>query len=240
MVCSHCGAESAADNQYCGKCGSTLGNADPTPRYPTRPSTIRREAAILGTALLLITATGLGIWYGLYYQRSPEMVVQRFVDADVQNQFARQNQYLIDRWDSKMVLSAFQTVRQHTGGSPFRDCRITGSTLSGNTAYVNVEVKIAIPSVPGVNTPLNAPAPPGPTTVPFAFVLSSEKGEWRIDGSQTLANATGAFAAAGYIQFAPLLNGMPNIKLPTLSMPGSIPNNTSPTTQPGSLTITPL
>lgn len=240
MVCAHCGAEISADNQFCGKCGSTLCEPETATGYPSRPSTIRREVAILTTALLLIAATALGVWYGLFYQRSPEMVVQRFVDADLQNQFARQNQYLIDRWDSRMVLSAFQTVRRHTGGSPFQNCRITGSTQDGNTAYVNVDLKFATPSVPGVNTPLNAAAQAGPTTVSFSFVLSSEKGEWKIDGSQTLANATGAFAAAGYMQIAPLLNGVPNITLPNFPIPGSPPNNASPLTQPAPPSITPL
>lgn len=236
MLCSQCGAEGAAGNLFCGKCGGALDAertvpVDPAgPSYRPRHEIVRREATILAAALLLIACVTFGVWYGLFYQRSPEMVVRRFIDADLQSQFARQNEYLIDRWDSRMVLSAFQAVRQHTGASPFKDYRITGTSQSGNTAYVNVELRFNLPSVPGVNTPLNAPAPPGPTFVPFSFVLTSEQGGWKIDGSQTLANASGALAAVGYTQIAPLLNGVPNITIPNLGLPGGVPLPMSPPT----------
>ena len=241
MLCAYCGAECPSGNLYCGKCGRSLdlGESDSAPRYRPRQIVLRHEATILAAALLLIAATAFGIWYALFYMRSPEMVVRRFIDADLQNRFAAQNQYLVDRWDSRMVLSGFQAIRQHTGSSPFKDCQITGASQSGNTAYVNVVLKFTLPTVPGVNAPLVAPplpptpaAPPGPTLVPFAFVLSTENGQWKIDGSQTLANATGAFAAVGYTQFAPLLNGVPNLTLPNLGVPGGIPVPAAPPASP--------
>lgn len=222
MVCEHCGAESSAGNHFCGKCGYALADSDSggsLPRHAPRAVILRREIAILSAALLILAGTVFGVWYAMFYQRSPEMVVRRFVDADLNNQLSRQNQYLVDRWDSRMVLSAFQALRRQTGSSPFRDCRITGATQSGNTAYVNVVLTFTLPSVPGVNTPLNASAPPGPTSVPFAFVLLSDHGEWKIDGSQTIANAAGALAAVGYTQIAPLLKGVPNITLPNTGVP---------------------
>jgi hypothetical protein len=221
MACAHCGAESPAGNHFCGKCGHALAEPDsgPSPRYASRSVILRREIAILSAALFVLAGTVFGVWYALFYQRSPEMVVRRFVDADLNNQFSRQNQYLVDRWDSRVVLSVFQALRRQTGGSPFRDYRITGSSQSGNTAYVNVVLTFTPPSVPGVNTPLNAAAPPGPTSVPFSFILLSDHGEWKIDGSQTLANAAGALAAVGYTQIAPLLKGIPNITLPNTGVP---------------------
>jgi hypothetical protein len=237
MLCANCGAESSADNHFCGKCGFALSHEDgeaAAPRYRSRHVMLRREMAILAAALILIASTVFGVWYGMFYQRSPEMVVRRFVDADLQRQFARQNQYLVDRWDSRAALSAFQAIRQQTGSSPFQNCQITGCSQSGNTAYVNVVVSFTLPSVPGVNTPLNAAAPPGPTSVPFAFVLLSDHGDWKIDGSQTLVNASGALAAVGYTQIAPLMNGIPNVTLPTsgIRVPG-VP----PPTPPSSTTL---
>jgi len=230
MVCAHCGSECPAEHLYCGKCGRSIDGGDTggaATTYRPRSVALRREATIVALALVLIAASAFGAWYGLFYQRSPEMVVQRFVDADLQDKFALQNQYLVDRLDSRVVLSAFQAIRQHTGSSPFKDYRIVGTSASGNTAYVNVELRFSLPVVPGVNAPPALPAPavgtPGSTVVPFAFVLTVEKGEWKIDGSQTLANAAGALAAVGYTQLAPLINGVPTITIPNLGPPGGAP-----------------
>ncbi len=238
MICAGCGAENPSNNLFCGKCGDALSTPELEPRYSPRSVTLRRELTILALGLLLMTGAAFGAWYGMFYQRSPAMVVRRFIDADLQDQFSRQPQYLVDRWDSRMVLSAFQVIRQKTGSSPFKSCRIMGYSESGSTAYVNVQLSFTLPAVPGVNTPLNAAAPAVATNVPIAFVLTSQNGEWKIDGSQTLANAAGALAAVGYTQLAPLMNGVPNIKLPGFSLPGApaagMPAVTPSPSQPGS------
>jgi len=238
MICANCGSENPADNLYCGQCSYRLtATAAGAPHYPSRASMLRREFAILGVGLAVLLAAAFGVWYGLYYAKSPVMVVRRFVDADLNGQFSQQQPLIVNRWDAQMSLSAFQAIRRQIGRSPFQGYQVAGWSINGQTAYVTVSIPFRMPTLPGLGiampggTATPAPVAPGApptTTLPIGFALTFENGEWRIDASQTFANAIGTLAAVGYAQIAPNLSNLPNLNLPNLNLPNLIPPGSFP------------
>src|SRR6266567_7963107 len=98
------------------------------PVYERRESALRREVVILfaGIALLLLAA-GIA-WYFLYARRSPVVVVERFIEADLAGDNVHQRQYVSTRWDSRFILSVLQTYRKQAGASPFTKYQIVGSS----------------------------------------------------------------------------------------------------------------
>ncbi len=201
------------------------------PQYRPRAVTLKREATIIAAGLALLLAAAMGAWYLIYYQRSPSAVVDRFMAADRRGSYSEETQYVADRWDSRLVLSALQNYRQQGGASPFNGSRIAGTTVTGDSAQVNVELKLPAMTLPMPALPGIAPAPPpGNTTYVVTFVLIKQNGEWKIDPTQTLASLTGALLAGG-------LRGLPTAppNLPNLfpGAPGAVPAP-APGPQPGS------
>ena len=115
MTCSRCGAESGSSDAFCRECGAPQpASGDSVPTYRSRASLLRRELAILSAGLVLLLGAAFGIWYGLFYQSSPAMVVRRFMDADRDARYADEQTYVLNRWDSQAVFSAFQAARKAT------------------------------------------------------------------------------------------------------------------------------
>lgn len=252
MNCGQCGAENPSDHRYCGQCSHLLDDDAPVPRYRDRTSLLRREFVLIGAGMTVLLAAAFFAWYLFYFQNSPEMVVRHFMDADRKNQFAGQQQYVSNRWDAQMMLTAFQTIRKQAGTSPFASYRIVDASSSGKTAYVHVNLlfdPIVMPAAPLLAPFRNPAAPPRPVpppatpngkvTVPVVFTLNYEDNTWKIDSSQTLATVLANLAALGYKQFGPnLLNGgippglqnLPGLTLPNLTAPNfTLPNITIPT-----------
>src|SRR5262245_39978961 len=119
MVCSHCHSENPVGNGFCGKCGTALSESPyVAPRYERRESVVRREIAILACGVLGIIAAVVIGWYLVSYQRSPALVVRHFIEADRAGAFQEEERYVSTRWDSQMILSLLQNVRQSAGQSP--------------------------------------------------------------------------------------------------------------------------
>src|SRR5437868_2374147 len=112
MFCPQCRSENPADNGFCGKCGGRLDAPAEVPRYERRESIVRREIRILiGGVLVIIAAVVIG-WYLISYRRSPALVVRNFIEADRAGSFSEEQRFVSSRWDSRMILSLLQTVRQ--------------------------------------------------------------------------------------------------------------------------------
>lgn len=232
MVCPECQSESPASSAYCGRCGRALGEeATAIPRYPDRAALLRREIVIMAVGILLLFGAAFGVWYALVYQRSPMVVVQRFIEADRAGDFALEQQFVSQQWDSQLVLGMLQAFRKQTGKSPFQNYRILGASVSGQSASVSVEITAHVPNLTGsgpASLPGPNPSPSGPTVLPITFTLRVEDGQWKIDAAQTALSVAGALVAMGYQQFG--------TSLPGLFPPGGPPGPSNP---PGSFTPPP-
>jgi len=232
MVCPQCRAENPADSAFCGACGRALAERAPSPHYLDRVALLRRELVILAFGVVLLLAAAFGAWYALFYQRSPAMIVRGFIEADRAGDFALEQQYVSNQWDSRVVLGILQAFRKQTGVSPFQSYRILDSSVSGQTAIVSVEITVTLPNragtgpltTPGVNPPAT-----GQNVLPITFTLLRENNEWRIDAAQTAMSVTGVLMALGYQQLGPYLpNLAPPGNLPPFSNPLPPPSNTPP------------
>jgi hypothetical protein len=229
MVCPQCRADNSGANSYCGSCGATLAHSaqglplsgggrqpistperlNDSPRYERRESILRREITILAAGLAFVAASPFGAWYLFFYQRSPAMIVQKFVEADRAGNLTAERQYVSSTWDSRMILSGLQTFRQQAGSSPFDKYRIADVSVNGDSATVDVEVTITAPAAMRPIVPPAAGAPAARNnTVTVGFALIREKGEWKIDPAQTLAGLSGVLLAQSFQQLAPTL-GLP-------------------------------
>lgn len=208
MECPSCNAANPVWNRFCGACGGPLPEDEGIPEYPTRHTSVRREIAVVSAGFLLICfAVGLA-WYLFFQRGSPASIVRAFIEADRNSDYATEQQYVLSRWDSRIVLSALQTFRQQTGFSPFKQYRVLNTSFNGDTAVVNVEVTFrpAASASPGV-----IPVPASTQTVPFVLVRQNR--DWWIDATQTAAGLAGIWIANGIQQVLP--NG--------LAPPGGVP-----------------
>jgi hypothetical protein len=221
MICPHCKVENPHGDSYCGKCGHGLTEeVARLPRYTDRRLLVRRELAILLGGIFLIIVAACGAWYVVGYQRSPAMVVRKFIDADIAGQFAQQQQYVANSWDSRAALSLYQQIRQQAGASPFKNSVIKDVSVDrGQTAFINVEITVTppkLPVMPGGFAP--PPALTTPTVFPFTFVMQRENGEWKIDSTQTLVSAAMAVAFTATQKLGP------NFAFPNMKLPPGFPN----------------
>jgi hypothetical protein len=215
MVCAHCNRENPADTLYCGQCGRGLQTGDPsTPRYADRTTLLRRELAFVFFGIVALLAAAYGAWYVVFYQRSPVAVVRGFLDADVAGQYSREEEYVAPGAGSRFILASFQTFRKQSGASPFKGYNITGSSTSGNSAYVNVNIPAKTPTPGG--TPFGPMPGSSATSMTITFALVRQNNTWKIEPAETLASAAGVLATLGYQTVIP--------SLPGLLAPGAMPN----------------
>jgi hypothetical protein len=221
MLCPECRTENPDDRAACAECGSAL-TASPSPTHqPSNAVLVRREIGVIVVGLTAIALSLFGAWYVLVRYRSPETIVRRFIDADIQGRFAEQNRYVVEGWSSTLTLSVFQEIRKQLGRSPFENSRIAGSSVHGSTA--DVEVEVPAPSLGGRPA---QPATPVGNTVDITFSLERRGDEWRIQPEQTAASAAAAYAALGWRASGFKLPG--GLALPPLPNPGSGPTTTPP------------
>src|SRR5205814_7842112 len=117
---ARCGTDLDAADRFCPRCGSALDPASSgTPTYLSRASLLRCEMAILFVGLVLLFCAVFGVWYALFYRGSPATVVRGFMDADRDARYADEQSYVLNRWDSQAVFSAFQAARTQVGRTPF-------------------------------------------------------------------------------------------------------------------------
>ncbi len=192
------------------------------PQYTARDSLVRRELAIIAAGILLVLGAVYLTWLLVFRQNEPDVVVRKFVEADRAGRYAEQNALVANAWDATMILNTVQTFRKQTGLSPFERYRIADSSVSGNSAQVNVEVTLNPAPMPAFPT-----APQLPQTLVVQFHLVRQGDGWKIDPTRTLAGLTGVLMAIGFQQLIPNLQNL-------------LPPNLNPTpTQPPVATIPP-
>ena len=240
MQCESCQAVNPSGNAFCGKCGAALSDSSgAVPVYPTRASNVGREMTLIAAGILAILVAVYGAWYFMYAQRSPDSVVRRFIEADRSGDMAAERKYVSSRFDSHVILSALQAVRTQIGVSPFNQYRILRSSITGETAFVYVELTFprTTPFIPNITTPA-APNPAvGPIVQQLPIYLIREDGEWKIDSTQTVAGITAIFVALGVQQMAPNFTppaGFPGF--PGAATPTAPPQQPMPST-PGSISL---
>lgn len=200
MTCPTCQAQNPPENAYCGQCGAALAAHDSSvPIYRSRSHSVRRETIIILIGVLAIFTALAGTYYLYFVPRSPQFIVRQFIEADLAGKMADQSKYVSTRWDSRLFLSTFQTIRQASGSSPFKNYSIPDSSERNDTA--TVAVRIPIPA-PLVAKPGPAKLPPGAfnNSVDVLFHLVRENNEWRIDPTQTAASLAGILIALGINQ----------------------------------------
>lgn len=217
MTCPTCQTDNPSENAYCGKCGAALNaHHSSVPIYASRSTSVRRETIVVLIGILAIFAALAGTYYLFFVPRSPQYAVRRFIEADLAGNLADQSRYVSTRWDSRLFLSTFQTIRQAAGASPFKNYAIADTSERNDSAAVVVRIPLPTPS------PANPPPAKPPrgllpnNSVDVIFQLVRENSEWRIDPAATVASLSGVLLALG-------INQAPgNLPIPFPGAPGGI------------------
>jgi hypothetical protein len=188
------------------------------------------------SGIAFILAAVAGAYFLFLVPRSPAYAVQKFMEADQAGNFTEQNRYVSTRWDSHLLLSAFQAIRQQSGASPFQKSRIVNTYQRNDIAVVSVE--LTLPNPPPV--PANpAPAIPANNKVVVSFQLVREGNDWLIDPAQTMAGLAGVLVGMGINQspigtLFPLPGGLGGTVAPPIATP---PTSAPPTNSNGNGTF---
>jgi len=197
------------------------------PEYRSSESLFRREMAVIGVGVTLLLGAAYVAWLLIFRINEPDAVVKKFIEADRAGRFTEQKALVADTWDAALILNLVQGFRQQTGVSPFERYRIVSSSVDGTTAYVNVEVTINPPNVPGIGVSPNTQSQP--LMVPFQLIRRGDR--WKIDPSRTMVGLTGALMSAGFQQLMPRIQSL-FPPLPGSASPSTPPPSTSAPARP--------
>src|SRR5689334_16109373 len=104
MTCGNCQHENAGGYTFCGHCGAALTDIS-VPSYPDRSRAVRREIGIVLAGIALVLAAAVGSFVLFYQIGSPDVVVRKFIEADLRADYAAESLYVSSGLDSRVILS---------------------------------------------------------------------------------------------------------------------------------------